>query len=158
MNIKKAIGTGLLVFAVQFASVSVIGNTFGPLLGTSAWAGYAWQAAMVLLLVAIVYCTARWYFTGTIATAIKGFYLGIVVVAVSFVINLLQTIPAIALGQNISQPLLQYVSSISFWVTVVITVASATCAGFMGARRHSGACSVKGAVAACMPKEGTEEK
>ncbi len=153
MNIKKAIGAGLLVFAIQFAMVNVIGNTVGPFLGQSAWAGYAWQAAMVALLVAIVYFIARWYFTGNGVNAIKGFYLGLVLVATSFIINLVQTMPALIAGQNIWQPLLQYVSSLSFWVTVVITVASAVLAGYMGAKKHMGACEVKEAIGACMPEE-----
>jgi len=158
MNIQKAIGAGLLVFAIQFAMVSVIGNTVGPFLGRSAWAGYVWQAAMVALLVGIVYFVARWYFRGTATSYLQGLYLGLAIVVTGFVVNLLQTIPALAGGQSITEPLLQYVTSVSFWVTVAITLGSAMLAGYMGTKRHMGACNIKDAVGACMPETHPKEK
>ncbi len=153
MNIKKAIGAGLLVFAIQFASVSVIGNTVGPFLGQGAWASYIWQVAMALLLAGIVYCIARWYFIANTSSTLQGAYLGLIIVATSFIVNLLQTIPALAFGQDIIGPLMQYITSIAFLITTVITIGAATFAGCLKAK-HKPQCDVQNAIKTCMPKEG----
>ena len=158
MNIKKAIGAGLLVFAIQFAAMSVLSNTIGPLLGANQWAGYAWQALMVVILVAIVYYIAKWYFTGNTINTKNGLYLGIVLVVVSFIVNILQVIPALIFGQDIVQPLIQYVTSISFLVTAGITVAAAVFAGYYGHKKTHAACKVEGAVGNCMPEDAIEKK
>jgi len=157
MNIKKAIGAGLLVFAVQFASVSVVGNTIGPFLGQSTWAGYAWQAAMALLLAGIVYCIARWYFSASASSTLQGAYLGLIIVATSFIVNLLQTIPALAFGQDIVGPLMQYVTSISFLITAVITIGAAAFAGCLKAKNKP-QCDVQNAIKTCMPNAGEDTK
>jgi hypothetical protein len=149
MNILKAIGAGLLVFSIQFTSVTVLGNAIGPFLGTSATAGYVWQGAMILLLIAIVYFTSKWYFTGNPVSALKGALLGASFVVTSLVLNLLQTIPAIAAGQNITTPLLQYVTSIPFIITVVITIGAAAAAGHFCTKRS--ACKIEEAVGNAMP-------
>ncbi len=134
MNIKKAVGAGLLVFAIQFAAVSVAGNTLGPILGSSAWAGYLWQAIMIALLMAIVYCTAKWYFADNTANWINGLYLGLIFVVTSFTINLLQTIPALMAGRDVLGPIQTYISGWPFWITVAITIAATTLSGYISGK------------------------
>ncbi len=154
MNYKKAFGAGLLVFAIQMASVSVIGNAIGPLLGQSAWAGYVWQAMMVVLLISIVYFVSLWYFNSAKSTPLYGLYLGVIIVLVGFLVNMIQVIPALVFGQNILQPLLQYIISIGFWITVAITIGFTVLASILHSRSHMKKCNVKNAISSCMPEEG----
>jgi hypothetical protein len=134
MNIKKAIGAGLLVFAIQYAAVSVIGNTIGPLLVGGKYVEYIWQGIMAILLVGIVCRTTKWYFKDNTSNWINGLYVGLVFVVTSFMINLLQAIPALVAGQDVLGPIISYVSSVSFWITVSITVAAATMSGYINGR------------------------
>jgi len=154
MNIKKAIGAGLLVFAIQLAVINVLSGLVGPFLGDSTTAGYIWQAVLIVAFTVIVYYTAKWYFIGNKATIKTGVYLGLVLVATNFAVNLLQAIPAIVFKQDILQPLLQYVSSVPFLITSAVTVAGATLAGYLHHKKH--ACNIQDAVGACMPKEAEE--
>ncbi|GEM_PF-6301153 len=155
MNIRKAIGTGLLVFAIQFALVSVIGNIFGPFLGSSVTMGYVWQAVMVLLLIGIVHCASKWYFTGNTVNITKGLYLGLTLVLTSLTINLLQALPALAIGQDVVTPILNYVTSIPFWLTVGITIVTTTLTAYHAQKKR--ACNLKGAMGACMPKDKCQD-
>ncbi len=156
MNIKKAIGAGLLVFAIQFTIANIVSNMAGPFLTEGSWGVYTMQIVMTLILVAIVCGMARWYFTGNSATCAKGSILGLIFVAVGFAVSMLQIVPAIILKQDILQPLMQYMISIPFLVPAAVTVGAATLAGHMSMKRS--ACNAKDAVSSCMPSDADKAK
>ncbi len=154
MNIQKAIGAGLLVFAFQFSFVSVLNTVVTPFLiqfQAGNFVAYAWQVFIAAVFVAIVYFVARWYFSGNKVDVLHGFYLGVMVTLVNFVINLLQALPFIVYGENVWFQMSDYFKSFGFWVTVILTVFAAMFAGFMGARKKAEACNVENAIGSCMP-------
>ncbi len=124
LNIKKAVGAGLLVFTIQFTVVNIFSNMAGPFIKPGSWMIYAWQVVMYLVLVAIVYTTSRWYFKGNSSALTDGALLGVVFVLTGFIINLLQVIPAVALGRDIVNPILAYLKSTPFLIATGITIAT----------------------------------
>jgi hypothetical protein len=149
MNYKKAIGAGLLVYAVQFSLVSVLSNLIGPFLGTSSVANYAWQGAMILVLIAIVHCVSRWYFTGNSANLKNGAYLGAILVVTNVSVTLVQAVPAIILGNNVTDAIIAYLTGVPFLLTAAITVAAATGTAYL--RHKAMGCNVKDAIGSHMP-------
>jgi len=152
MNYTKAVGAGLLVFAIQFALVNVVGNIVGPFLpNAGVWAGYAWQAVMIMFLIAIVYHVSKWYFTGNNVSIVNGVLLGLILVVTNVVVTLAQAIPALLLGQDIKDAVVSYLTSVPFWLTVGITVAAAAATAYW--RHRVSSCNVKEAISACMPQD-----
>ncbi len=156
MNYKKAVGAGLLVFAIQFSLVNVLGNLIGPFLGTGQAYVYGWQAFMILVLVTIVYFVSKWYFTGNKVTLNNGLYLGAILVATNVVITLVQAVPAAILGQSVTSAIVTYLTGWPFILTAVITVAAATGTAYLN-RKISADCNVKDAISASMPKDSDTE-
>jgi len=91
---------------------------------------------MVIILAGIVCRVAKWYFNENTASWLNGLYLGASFVVTSFVVNLLQAIPALVAGQDILGPIQTYVSGWPFWITVGITLAAAALSGY-----HNGRCT-----------------
>ncbi len=155
MNIKKALGAGLLVFVIQFTVANIVSNMAGPFLSEGSWWVHTVQIAMALLLVAIVYCISRWYFSCNSSNCTKGAILGLIFVAVGFAVSLLQVLPAIILRQDILQPLLQYVISLPFLVPALITITTATLAGYIQMKRN--AKNAKNVVSTCIPSDSVSD-
>jgi len=161
MNIKKAIGAGLLVLAIQGLVLNILNAVIVPFLSKlpTQWATaiqYVWQTILVIVLIAIIYCVLRWYFTGRTATPVKGFYVGIVMAIVALVVTLLPAVPALLLGTGTSfviSGITGYLSSLAFWVTTGVTIFAATLAGFFQGRNRAQKHNVRDAIATHMPDE-----
>ena len=166
MNIKKAIGAGLLVLAIQTLAMQILNSVVIPFLNKvpTNWVPtvqYAWQFVIALLLIVIIYCVMRWYFTGITATPVKGFYVGIVMAIVTLVVTLLPAIPALLLGTGTSfviSGVTGYLSSLAFWITTGVTIFAATLAGFFQGRNRAQKHNVRDAVTTSMPQEDTEKE
>lgn len=152
-NAIRAVAAGLLVFVIQVGVASVVNNVAVPLLSllnAGTWLAYTWQVVMGLVLAAIVYFVARWYFN-RVGSIVHGFYLGVTMVVVNLVLVVLQALPALAYGQNITGDLLGYLASLAFWLTSGITIVAAMAAGYM--KRNNMHWDVKAAVRTCMPND-----
>ncbi len=159
MNYKKALGAGLLVFAIQFALVSVLSNLIGPFLGASQFANYIWQGVMVVLLIAIVYFVSRWYFIGNKASLQNGAYLGLILVVTSVAVTLIQAIPAMVLGRNtngeVTAAIVDYLTGIPFLLTAAVTIGAAVGTAYL--RQRTADCNVKDAIGSQMPEVNKED-
>ena len=156
MNYKKAVGAGLLAFAIQFSLVNVLSNLIGPFLGNSKVYVYSWQAFMVLMLIAIVYFVSKWYFVGNKTSVLNGVILGVILVVTNMAITLAQAVPAAVLGvgQNVGSAIITYLTGWPFIITAIITIV-ASIPKWYGS---SVDCNVKDAIGSCMPKDGDDKK
>ncbi len=114
MNIKRALGFGVMMWILIFVAVSII--MFLPFLEGREVLPYLiyW-----VVLVPMVLFSAKWYFRVDPPTLKKGFFLGVIGVLVGTVLDLIITIP-LFIAQDISyaEGLKEFYGIWPFWVSL----------------------------------------
>jgi hypothetical protein len=132
MNVKQGIFAGVIAYASHFTALSFLSGFLAPIVGTYSWAGTAWQGIVILVTVAIVFASTVWYFkkTGIQGTFVSGLKVGVIIAIVGFLITMTQELPAVLKGGVIVEYFTNIASNWLFFLSLGITIASATAAGF----------------------------
>lgn len=130
MDYKRAVLAALLTYAVTFIFgllAALLGFGFEDAAGTIS--ANTWIFGGVTAVAATV-LGAWWYFKkkGVRATINTGFHLGLVIIVVSFVLDLLAFLPALS-DPEMMALLTAYYGNPLFWVIVVLVIVTASLTG-----------------------------
>lgn len=127
LNTKRAIGFGLIVYALSFVLYLITAAFFEidpyEMPGTGVYA-ISW-----LLMIPLVLIPAKWYFKKDEPTTKKGFWLGVMTIIVAFVVDGIFILMALLAGQDLSGFEVLY-TDWRFWVSIVEIIALCTYAGY----------------------------
>lgn len=134
MQYKRAIGLAVLAYLASFVvgllTIALSAIQFIPTQTTGFF--YGIQFVSIVVIGAVF---AWWYFRPPyVGTSLKnGFFFGLVVVAVGFVLDTILAIPAIVLGVPVAQFVAMYTDPL-FWATLALLLATTTGTGALLAR------------------------
>ncbi len=117
MNIKRAIGISVAIYLAFFVVMSI-----------SALIMWYVLPFVVILFVCV---GAFWYFKSPTvsASARQGFYFGLTILLIGFVLDILSVLPTLSKGDGLLKSLLDYYSQPLFWVMLVLILLVATLTG-----------------------------
>ena len=133
MKLKRAIGIGLVLYAVTFI-VGVILTLVGSANFSSPQEiPRIYWLTTIIVTVLLTGLASIWYFKGKNVkrTVKEGFFLGIAFIVLGFIIDILLFIPAL-LSQNGLQVVIDYYTEPAFYITLVLVLATTI---FVGSRK-----------------------
>jgi hypothetical protein len=127
MNFKRAIGFGLSAYLLSFAvyvAVAFIPGTGSPEEITTVGYAIGW-----VFYIPVILLLAKWYFKKDPPNTKKGFFLGLITIAVSLALDGLAILGTYLAGESIKSFTVMY-TSWEFYTSIVWVVALCTFAGF----------------------------
>ncbi|MEK6968555.1 MAG: hypothetical protein AABX51_08065 [Nanoarchaeota archaeon] len=129
MNLKKAILTGLLAYALSFAAgiITLLILRIDPSTGTDI-PNSAYIIGMFTSVLITVFC-ANLYFKGEKTSAEEGFKFGTIIIAVSFLIDMFFFTTYTLTTAGTSQTVVDYYTNVYFWLTLVLVFITSALVG-----------------------------
>lgn len=126
MNLKRAIGFGVMMWVLIFVAFSII--MFLPFLAGKT----TWQYVIYwILFIPIALLTTKWYFKADPPTTKKGFMLGVIGLVVGSILDLVITIPLfISQGRSYAEGLAEFYGNWEILVSFGLFVVICTYAGW----------------------------
>jgi hypothetical protein len=135
MNIKRAIGIGLVIYLVNFAIGLAVAGVFKATGADTRNAPALLWGVGIFLGVVLAAFGARWYFRSAtmLARAGNGFFYGLVTVLLGFTLDLTTVA---ASSRSLTSFIGDYYGQPQFWLTVLSVLATTTITGLFLQRRQ----------------------
>lgn len=135
MNIKRAIGIGLVIYLVNFAIGLAVAGVFKATGADTRNAPALLWGVGIFLGVVLAAFGARWYFRSatTLAHAGSGFFYGLITVLIGFTLDLTTVA---ASSRSLTNFMTGYYGRPQFWLIVLFVLATTTVTGLFLQRRR----------------------